>query len=156
MRLNDTFCGLLVLLVGVAVVVYARTFQVTSGQSIGPGFFPTLVGIGLILCGATLGWSGRRNAGTGRVVFEDWVGRPRMVVNGALVIGALIFYALAVDQVGFFITAFLFLAVLFVAFGVQRRWIVATAVVVTIGLHFAFYTLLRVPLPWGWLEAIAW
>ena len=27
---------------------------------------------------------------------------------------------------------------------------------VTLALHFAFYTLLHVPLPWGWLEGIAW
>ena len=71
-------------------------------------------------------------------------------------VGALIFYALAVDTLGFFITAFLFLAVLFLAFGVSRRWIAPLAVAVTIGLHFAFYSLLRVPLPWGWLESLAW
>jgi hypothetical protein len=29
-------------------------------------------------------------------------------------------------------------------------------VAVTLGLHLAFYSLLRVPLPWGWLEGIAW
>ena len=156
MRLNDTVGGMLVLLFGAAVVVYARTFPAATGQSVGPGFFPMLIGVGLMLCGATLAWAARRNAGEARVVFEEWVRRPRMVLNGALVIGGLVFYALAVDQVGFFITAFLFLGVLFVAFGVRRRWIVPTAVIVTLGLHFAFYTLLRVPLPWGWLEAIAW
>ncbi len=50
----------------------------------------------------------------------------------------------------------LFLAVLFVAFKVNRRRIVPLAVVVTFSIHYAFYTLLRVPLPWGLLEGIAW
>jgi putative tricarboxylic transport membrane protein len=90
------------------------------------------------------------------VEFDDWVRQPRMVLNAALVIGALIFYALMVDTIGFFLTAFILLTTLFLAFGVRRRWVGPIAIVVTLGLHFAFYTLLRVPLPWGWLEAIAW
>jgi putative tricarboxylic transport membrane protein len=49
-----------------------------------------------------------------------------------------------------------FLSALFVAFGVRRIWIAPVALVATIVIHFGFYTLLRVPLPWGVLEAIAW
>ena len=63
---------------------------------------------------------------------------------------------LALTSVGFFITAFVFLGGLFLLFGVSRRWIVPLAVVVTFALHVAFYTVLRVPLPWGWLEGMAW
>jgi putative tricarboxylic transport membrane protein len=81
---------------------------------------------------------------------------PRGILRATLVIGAVVFYALAVETVGFFITAPVFLAVLFGAFGVRRRWIVPLAAGVTLTLHFAFYTLLRVPLPWGWLEGMAW
>jgi putative tricarboxylic transport membrane protein len=36
------------------------------------------------------------------------------------------------------------------------RWIVPLAVVVTLAIHYAFYKLLRVPLPWGWLEPLGW
>lgn len=156
MRLRDTLSGLLLLIFGVMVVLHARTFPPTPGQGVGPGFFPILVGVGLALGGAVLIWSDRKQRDLPWLEFEDWVRRPRMALNGALVIGALIFYALAVDMVGFFLTAFVFLVALFLAFGVRKRWVVPIAVITTLGLHFAFYTLLRVQLSWGWLEGMAW
>jgi putative tricarboxylic transport membrane protein len=79
-----------------------------------------------------------------------------MVANFALVIADVVFYAVAVDWLGFFITASVFLSVLFLAFGVRRARIVPLAAIVTLGLHYSFYTLLRVPLPWGLLGGIAW
>jgi putative tricarboxylic transport membrane protein len=154
MRLNDTLCGLLLLLLGGVVVAHAWQFP-SPDQSIGPGLFPILTGAGLALCGAVFLWSGRKQCAAWFEA-EDWIRRPRMVLNAALVIGALLFYALVVDIAGFFLTAFIFLFVLFRAFGVGRRWIVPLAVAVTLGLHMAFYTVLRVPLPWGWLKGIAW
>ncbi|MEO6567321.1 MAG: tripartite tricarboxylate transporter TctB family protein [Opitutaceae bacterium] len=174
MRLNDTLTGILLFVVGVAVAGYAQTFPPSPGQQIGPGLFPSVIGCGLALCGVVLLVSAVRqsramaalrlretaNVSEGRdgawLEFDEWVRRPRMVLNGALVIADLIFYALVVDRVGFFVTALVFLTVLLLAFGVRRRWIPVLAVAVTLGLHLVFYTLLRVPLPWGWFERIAW
>jgi putative tricarboxylic transport membrane protein len=156
MRLNDTLTGILLLLFGLAVVGYVQTFPSSPGQPIGPALFPALIGGGLGLCGLTLVRAGLRQRGAAWVEFDEWVRRPRMVLNAALVIADLIFYALAVDRIGFFITAFVFLAVLFLAFGVRRRWIPLLAAGVTLGLHAIFYSVLRVPLPWGWLERFAW
>lgn len=156
MRLNDTLVGLMVLLFGAAVALYTRTFPDAGGQSIGPGFFPFLIGSGIAACGAVLMFSGRPGAGGAWIDWESGLREPRLALNGALVIGALVFYALAVDTAGFFLTAFIFIAGLFIAFGVRPRWIVPLAAGVTFGLHFVFYSLLRVPLPWGWLEGIAW
>lgn len=79
-----------------------------------------------------------------------------MALNFAAVIGVLLFYAVAVDWLGFFITGVTFLLVLMQVFGVTRRWILPLAAGVTIAIHYGFYTLLRVPLPWGLLEGIAW
>ncbi len=50
----------------------------------------------------------------------------------------------------------MYLATLFGVFGVRSRWIVPLAIVVTLVIHYAFYKLLRVPLPWGILERFAW
>ena len=156
MRLRDTLSGLLLFIFGVIVVLHARTFPTPSGQNIGPGFFPIVVGVGLALGGVALMWSGRKQSGVAWLEFEDWVKRPRTALNAVLVIGALIGYTLLVDIVGFFLTAFVFLVVLFLAFGVRKRWAAPIAVVATVGMHFAFYKLLSVPLPWGWLEGMAW
>jgi len=155
MKLNDALSGLLILIFGTAVVVNARTFPSMAGQSTGPSLFPTLIGGGLILCGVALVWSGR---GRGAPWFQadDWVRRPRMVLNFGLVFADLVFYAIAVGRLGFFLTAVIFLSVLLLAFGVRRTRIVPLALAVTMVIHYAFYSLLRVPLPWGVLEGIAW
>jgi len=156
MRFNDALSGILFLIFGIVIVAHAQTFPLSPGQDIGPGLFPTLLGGGLAACGLCFLWAGRRQRGTPWLELEEWVRRPRMALNFAVVIGDLIFYALVVDRAGFFLTAFAFLTVLFLAFEVRRRWIPVLAAGVTLALHFAFYTLLHVPLPWGWLEGYAW
>ena len=108
------------------------------------------------MLGAVLMYTGVRTHGASVIELDDWVRRPRMVLNFVLVVADLLFYSLAVDHLGFFITAFVFLSVLFLAFGVARVWIAPVAVGVAIVIHYGFYSLLRVPLPWGVLEAIAW
>jgi putative tricarboxylic transport membrane protein len=156
MRINDTLIGILVGIAGLATLGYAQTFPLSPGQSFGPGLFPSLIGGGLALCGLTLVRGGLRARGVAWLEFDEWARRPRMLLNGFLVIAGLVFYALTVDRAGFFLTAFIFLVVLLVAFEVERRWIPVVAAGATLGLHFIFYTLLRVPLPWGWLEGMAW
>jgi putative tricarboxylic transport membrane protein len=158
MRFHDILSGAFLLVFGAVIAFYARTFPATPGQNIGPGLFPMLIGAGLAVSGLLLVWTGWRERAPGArwAELEDWLRRPRMALNAALVVGALVFYALAVDTLGFFLTGFLLLGTLFMAFGVRRRWIAPIAAAATLGIHFAFYTLLRVPLPWGWFEGIAW
>ena len=156
MKLNDALSGFVIVMFGIAVAGYARTFPSMPGQDIGPSLFPTLIGIGFILCGVGLIVSGVRRGGTPWIAIDDWVQRPRMVLNFVLVFVALVFYAVAVGHLGFLITAVLFLSALMLAFGVARARILPLAIAVTLGIHYAFYSLLRVPLPWGLLEGIAW
>ena len=156
MRVSDTLSGLVISIFGAAIAAYARTFPPMPGQPVGPSLFPTIVGCGLIIFGAALMVSAARTPHTRWIALDDWARRPRMVVNVALVTGAVGFYALAVGWLGFLITAKIFLAILFLAFGVRRGRIVPLALAVTIVMHYAFYTLLRVPLPGGVLEEIAW
>ncbi len=154
MKVSDRLSGFLAAALGVAVVLQARTFPGMPGQPIGPALFPALIGTALFVLGVILMYSGRGQ----RPVVEGgaWTRRPRTVVTFVLVIADLLFYALAVDRLGFLITAALFLTVLFLAFGVRRARILPLAVAVTFAIHFGFYSLLRVPLPWGVLEGIAW
>jgi putative tricarboxylic transport membrane protein len=156
MKLGDAASGLLAALLGVAVVLQARTFPPMPGQPVGPSLFPTVIGAGLIIAGVALILADVRRRTGAFVELEAWARRPRMAANFALVIADLLFYALAVDRLGFLITAVLFLTVLFLAFGVRRARILPLAVAVTIVIHYGFYTLLQVPLPWGMLEGIAW
>ena len=156
MKLSDSLAGLVAALLGAAVVVYARTFPAMPGQRIGPALFPTMIGAGLIATGTALIFTGVRKSRGFQMALDAWVRKPRMMLNFGLVLADLLFYALALEWLGFFITAPLFLAILFVAFGVRRKWVVGLALLVPLVIHYAFYNLLRVPLPWGLLEAIAW
>ena len=87
---------------------------------------------------------------------DDWVSSPRHLLAFALVVGVNVFYILIVERLGFILTGVIYLAVLFLVFQVRKTWIVPLAIVITLGIHFAFYKLLKVPLPWGLLQGMAW
>ena len=76
--------------------------------------------------------------------------RPRRAV--AMVLAGLVAYILLADALGFHITGVLILAVWMRALGASWRVTALVAVVATMAIHFAFYKVLRVPLPWGVLE----
>jgi putative tricarboxylic transport membrane protein len=156
MRFSDALSGILTIILGVAVVVAARGFPPAPGQPIGPSYFPIVIGCGLVGFGAWLAAASFRTSSGPWIELDAWARRPRMALNFALVVGDLVVYALVVDWLGFFLTGILFLSVLFMAFGVSHSRILPVAVVVTFLIHYGFYTLLRVPLPWGVLGGIAW
>jgi putative tricarboxylic transport membrane protein len=59
-------------------------------------------------------------------------------------------------QLGFLPTASLLLLALFTVLKVSLGRALFFAVVASLLVHFAFYKLLRVPLPWGLLTPWAW
>jgi putative tricarboxylic transport membrane protein len=156
MRLDDSVAGLLVAGVGAAVVLAARGFPPSPGQVVGPWLFPMAVGAGLVVLGGVLAAGGLAAREGPLVVLDAWARRPRMVRNFVLVIADLLFYAVVVSSLGFFLTSAVFLLVLFLAFDVRWTRAIGLAGLVTVVMHYAFYTWLRVPLPWGVLERIAW
>ncbi len=157
MQLSDRLSGLVAIALGLAVVLYARTFPPMPGQDIGPSLFPTLIGLGFAGFGAWIALTDVRARDRGPWIgFDAWTGRPRMVANALVVIVATVAFIVVVTPLGFFLTSTLFLAGLTVAFGGSRVWAVPAAVLVTLVIHYAFYTLLRVPLPWGVLQGVAW
>lgn len=153
MKFGDAASGLLAALLGAAVVFEARTFPPMPGQPVGPSLFPLLIGAWLIVSGAALILATLRARAGGA---EIPLPARRATLNLALVLAGLLFYALAVNRLGFLLTATMFLSLLFFVFGIRRARILPLAIVVTLAVHYAFYTLLRVPLPWGVLEGIAW
>jgi putative tricarboxylic transport membrane protein len=100
------------------------------------------------------GW--RERASRPWVAWDDWVRSPRHVAALAVLLGSVLFYILAAETLGFLIVAPLILATLFLVLRVPPGRAVIIAIVATLLVHFAFYKLLRVPLPWGVLKGIAW
>ncbi|HEY3460036.1 MAG TPA: tripartite tricarboxylate transporter TctB family protein [Casimicrobiaceae bacterium] len=160
MKLHDAVWGALVVSLGIAILVAIRNFPTIPGQQFGPALFPGVIAVGLLICGAALVYKGlsARTPGTPArwIAFDPWVRSRPQVVAFAVVIGVNVLYIALVERVGFVLTAIAYLSALFAVFRVRRRWIVPLAVVVTLAIHYAFYKLLRVPLPWGWLAPVAW
>ena len=116
---------------------------------------------GLAVCGALLvlkGLAARRTDGERSewILFAGWTRSRHHAFAFALMIGVNVFYIFAVDALGFIPTGVIYLGALFWVFGVRTRWIVPMAIVITLVIHYSFYKLLKVPLPWGVLQGISW
>ena len=156
MKINDAVFGALLLLLGLSILVHVQSFPKIPGQNVGPALFPGSIAAGLIICALLLIVSGIRSR-PGAAWFEGlpWMRSRRHASAFAALIASTIAYILFAGSVGFLIIAPLGLAATFIAFGVRRGTAVVVAIVGTIVIWYAFYKLLRVPLPWGVLERFA-
>ena len=161
MKLNDAVWGALFLLLGVIILVHVQSFPTIPGQNVGPALFPGVIAAGLSVCALLLiaqGLTARVKEAERSSWFsaDAWLRSRRHVLAFAVVIGMNVFYILVVDRLGFIPTGIIYLAVLMAVFGVRLRNNLVLAVVVTLVIHYAFYKLLKVPLPWGVLVKWAW
>jgi putative tricarboxylic transport membrane protein len=156
MKINDAVFGAVLLLLGIVVVVHVQAFPKIPGQRVGPALFPGLVAAGLAVCGVLLIVSGFRSRAT-EPWYEtaEWMRSGRHFVSFVAIVGGVAAYVLVANAVGFLIVAPILLWTWFTVLGVRRRTAVVTAVVATLVIWYAFYKLLRVPLPWGWLTGVA-
>jgi|TARA_R110000823_G_scaffold303449_1_gene424848 putative tricarboxylic transport membrane protein len=65
-------------------------------------------------------------------------------------------YGLLLDLLGFHIASFMAVSATALIFGMRAGGAVLLALPLVIGVHLLFYSLLRVPLPWGLLTPMAW
>jgi putative tricarboxylic transport membrane protein len=156
MKINDAIFGAIFLLLGIVVVVHVQAFPMIPGQQVGPALFPGLVAAGLAVCGALLMFSGIRNRAT-QPWYEtaDWLRSGRHLVGLVAIVGGVAAYVLFANTVGFLIVAPILLWIWCIVLGVDRLRALMVAVVATAIIWYAFYKLLRVPLPWGVLTGIA-
>lgn len=157
MKLNDAIFGLILFVLGATILFVVQAFPKIPGQQVGPALFPGLIAVGLCVCGVMLmviGW--RQRASVPWVAMEDWVRSPRHVLAFFVLLGSIVFYMLVANALGFLPTAVIILTVLFCVLKVPLGRALLIAVIAALAIHFAFYKLLRVPLPWGVLTNYAW
>lgn len=157
MKVNDAFWGALFMALGASVLWAVRNYPNIPGQPVGPALFPGLIAMGLCVAGAILivqGWLKRTEAPW--VVWEDWVYSPRHRRALLVFLASVVFYIVVSDGLGFLLSSVCTMLALFRALEVNWRKSVFWAIVATLVVHFAFYKLLRVNLPWGVLTPIAW
>ena len=161
MKLNDAVWGALFALLGAAILWHVQGFPRIPGQNVGPALFPGVLAVAMLVCGAILiasGLKARRGAGAAFrwTVAPEWLRSRRHVLAFAVLVASNVFYLLVVDRLGFLLTAFVYLAALMWVLRVRLVVAVPVAFLMALGIHYAFYKLLRVPLPWGVLQGIAW
>jgi putative tricarboxylic transport membrane protein len=121
------------------------------GQKFGPAWFPGLIAVGLAICGVLLVFADFRER-SAWVALPAWVHSRRPRAGIAALVCGLVFYVFAADVLGFHITGIVLLAVWIRLLGASWRLTLPVALISTLVIHFSFYKLLRVPLPWGVLE----
>jgi putative tricarboxylic transport membrane protein len=80
------------------------------------------------------------------------VHRERSRAAVLAVFAGVVFYILAADKLGFFLTGIAIIALWVRVLGASWRMTLLMAVIAPLIIHLAFYKGLRVPLPWGLLE----
>ncbi len=152
MKVNDALSGAGLAALGGVVLWHIQGFPAMPGQKFGPAWFPGMIAVGLLACGALLVL---RAGGGPWIALPAWTRRARPIAGVASVIGGLLFYVLAADRLGFHFTGLLLLTLWTRVLGASWRMSLAVSVLATLAIHLSFYKLLRIPLPWGLLERFA-
>ena len=84
---KDFFAGLIFIAFGIAAIAIGSEYSLGSAARMGPGYFPRILGILLIVLGAALSLRALRLQGT-RI--PPWKWRPTLVVLGSVVLFGLI------------------------------------------------------------------
>ena len=157
MKVNDAVSGAFFVAFAGLIFFLTRGFTLMPGQDFGGDFFPRSIAALMALLGGGLIVTGLRDhyrrEGGGQPWAEalEWMRSPRHASNFALVVAVLIFYILVSDSLGFAITAF-------VSLFVGKFWLSSAIIslVSMLAIQQFFGELLRVPLPWGVLQAYSW
>jgi putative tricarboxylic transport membrane protein len=151
---SDRVTGAVLVALGGLSVWSASGLPGVPGQDVGPAAFPTVIGIGLMICGIliTLGIGQSFEAPGEGAEAEPGISR----LGGLRVLlppGLMLFYVVAAEPLGFLPTAAIMVLVTALVLGAGLKLAVPLALLAPVGVHLAFYKLLRVPLPPGVLPA---
>jgi hypothetical protein len=130
---RDIAAGLLFLAVGVTTLLLSRPYEVGTTFDMGPGYFPTAIGIILIALGLALGLAGLRTSGA-RLRLPAL--RPLLTV-----IGAVVAFGLLVERVGVVPATIAAVVLGSASSGQFRLWEVAALSVVLSGLVVGVFVL---------------
>jgi putative tricarboxylic transport membrane protein len=154
MRLGDSLSGVLFIVLGLAVLAYARGLPQVPGHFYGPGLFPSIIGWGFTVGGAILAISAlrarARSPGGDRLFSApDWLAGPGRLLQLGLLFATIAVFVTLGEFLGFALIAFVSLVMMYLAAGRGIVLALVLAAGVTLGLQLLFGKLLAVPLPAG-------
>ncbi|MFC0337592.1 putative tricarboxylic transport membrane protein [Kushneria avicenniae] len=165
MTRTDLFPGLLLVLFGALVFWRASTFPSMAGLPYGPGLFPSIAAVGLMVCGvllliSTLLIRQRPTPASTSAQSEEDQNPPmhhrRAGIRLALLVLIVAGFGLALEPLGFHLTSLLAITATALLFGLNLPRALCLSVSLIFGVHLLFYSLMNVPLPWGVLTPLAW
>jgi putative tricarboxylic transport membrane protein len=177
MKSNDVPIGVGLLGLALLILWHVSYFPPSPGQPYNAALFPGIAAVGLAGAAIALIISGlRKKRQEHQAGFESagQVGPEVLPASGPevevletapvpsrllailLTAGAIVFYLIAANFLGFIITGAIILAVLMWSYGVAFKVLVPVSIIGAFVIHVAFYKLLSVPLPWGLLQPFAW
>jgi putative tricarboxylic transport membrane protein len=90
---SDFWCGLLFIALGFAAAVLAQDYRLGSAARMGPGYFPTLLGLLLVLFGLTLSVP---------ALFRDGAALPKLHLRPlGVILFAVVVFGLTLEYFGF-------------------------------------------------------
>lgn len=142
--------GMIVVAVGVAILFYVRDFPTLPSGELGPALFPGIIGGLMVLLGAILvaRWIKNRKkdpTSTKEPAIVHWRGW----VNAGFILGAIIFYLLAADFLGFLTTVIVMNSLLMYRLGAKAWMAIVAGIVSAVAIWLIFSKVLLVPLPLG-------
>lgn len=147
MRLNDKLIGILSMILGLAVIVRVQFYPRLADGQPGPGLFPEVIGGLFMIVGMVLFWQARRS--TAPLVTR----LPELTAKGAgnilFTAGAVIFYILVSQPLGFLLTSFIIMVAMMALLKAKLTISIPVAAGTTICIYLIFNKLLLVPLPRG-------
>lgn len=153
MRVNDAIIGAVLLVLSLAVLWHVQSFPSVPGQPYGAALYPGLVSVGLALASVGLIVQGLSSGGPALVAGA--LSRQGLIAF-ITTIATLLFYILFVDGLGFIVCSILMLIALMWSYRARPVLILPVAIIATLVTHTMFYRFLKVPLPWGILQPVAW
>ena len=156
MRLSDTMLGVLLVVFGLVVGLYAQSFPDIPGQKYGAAVFPVSIAFGFFVCGLVMVVHGLRSAPAPLITRSEWTRKPGALLAVAVTIACILAYVFFARTLGFIPMAVAILMVLFRMLDVP--WVKAAAYAIGAALvcDFVFRTLLLVPLPFGLMPRLPW
>jgi hypothetical protein len=144
---KDLWTGILFIAVGIAAIVFVREHAMGEAMSMGPAYFPTILGLLQILIGVAL---------LVRSFFRSGSPIERLALGKmALVLGAIMLFGLLLRGMGLIVS--IIVIVILSAYASEKfRWLsaLALAVGIAIGSAIVFVVLLGIPIPLigTWME----
>ncbi len=145
---RDMIASIFLIIIGIAVIVWSVRLQVGTLLRPMSGFFPFLVGFGIIALSLILlvqGWLGR---GISPKAYGEWQ-RPLIMVAGLAI------YSVVLDPLGYILSTLFIAAVTLRILGVLSWKVIGiSSLVLSFSVYFLFTRLLGVELPAGILSFI--